>query len=358
MWIRAEALMWWTNDQSLPPLVSSSPLGTPLDDVGVLGLPTTTNVFDGPAFGDMRFGGRIRFGYWADECRHGIDGSLWGLGKEENERSWESGGNPAYARPFTNADPLVNGPDAQLVSFNGVVDGRVSVKECSEILGGDIGCRKNLFCCSDFCGASSTRLDCYLGYRYFSVDEGLRITENLVSTSLTGPTVLGTRIDLFDDFQTRNEFHGANIGFIAMQQRGRWVAEVVSRLAIGNLRREAIIDGATTVTVPTVAPNTRPGGLLTQASNIGVYEDNQFEVLPELQINLGYALSCNTRLTVGYNFMYLGKAIRPGDIIDTTVNGAQLDPTIPAVGPTRPAFVQNDSRMWLMGLNLGVAFNF
>ncbi len=357
-WIRADTLLWWTPDDDIPTLASTSPLGTPIDQAGVLGLPTTTPLFNGPLFGDMRVGGRIRFGRWADDCKHGFEGSVWGLLNERDERSYQSDGNPALTRPFTNADPLVPGPDSQLVGFDGVLSGRLTINSSSDIYGGDLGIRKNLLCCSDPCDCSSFRVDCYAGYRYFRVREGLRITENLESTSLVGPTALGTRIDLFDDFQTRNEFHGGVIGMVAQHQHQKWTAEVVSRLALGNINREVTIDGQTTVTVPTVPPLTRQGGLLAQQTNIGTFEDNEFAVLPEFQVNLGYNLTCHTKFMVGYTFLYLGDLVRPGDVIDPTVNGLQLDPSLPLAGPARPEFAPNDSETWLMGLSLGVELNF
>lgn len=350
--------MWWTQKDSIPTLATSSPLGTPIDDAGVLGLPTTTNLFDQSLFGDMRWGGRIRFGWWPTKCRHGLDGSVWGLLNEDDEQMWESDGDPTIARPFFNVDPLVNAPDSQLIGQDGVIRGKLTINTSSEIFGGDIGIRKNLICCSDFCGSTSTRIDGYAGYRYFKVREGIRITEDLESTSLVGPAVLGTTINLFDDFQTRNEFHGGVIGIVMAQQYRRLTAEVTSRLSIGNLSREVRVDGATTVTVPTLPSVQREGGLLTQPSNIGVYRDDSFEVLPEFQLNLAYNIRCNTRLHVGYTFMYLGEVVRPGDIIDPTLNGLALDPTLPQVGPERPRFAWNDSQMWLMGLNLGVEINF
>lgn len=44
-WIRADWLMWWTNGEHLPPLVTSSPQGTPQGQAGVLGQPGTTILF-------------------------------------------------------------------------------------------------------------------------------------------------------------------------------------------------------------------------------------------------------------------------------------------------------------------------
>lgn len=357
-WLRADALVWWSNDDDIPALATSSPLGTPIGTAGVLGLSTTNTLFDDPLYGEMRPGGRLRFGWWADDCRHGLDGSVWGLRNDQDENIWSSDGDPAYARPFYNVDPLVDAQDAELVSFDSVLSGSLQINTSSDVFGGDIGIRKLLCCCSDFCGNASARIDAVVGYSFFRVREGVRVTENLESIALTGPTVLGTTIDLFDDFQTRNEFHGANFGLAFMHQRGRWTTDLTPRIALGNLAREVSIDGGTTVTVPGVAPSSRVGGLLAQTTNIGVYKDDEFVVLPEVQFNLGYQLSCRTKLTVGFDFKYLGDVVRPGDVIDPTVNGLLLDPGLPVAGPARPRFDWNDSEMWLMGLSLGIACNF
>lgn len=271
---------------------------------------------------------------------------------------WESEGNPIIARPFTNSDPLSTGPDAQLIAFPGVLRGRLAINSWSDIVGTDAGIRKRINCCSDPCGCSSNRLDAYVGYRSYRVNEGLRITENLESTSLVGPTVLGTTIDLFDQFETTNTFHGGVIGIIHQRQRQRWSSEFVGRVALGNLNRAVSIQGETTVTVPSVDPVTRLGGLLAQPTNIGRYEEDEFVVLPEVQFNLQYNLTCHTKFVVGYTAMYLGDVVRPGNIVNTTVNGLQLDPSLPLTGPNDPSFAWKDSSMWLMGLNLGFELEF
>ena len=98
--------------------------------------------------------------------------------------------------------------------------------------------------------------------------------------------------------------------------------------------------------------------MLAQPSNIGVYEENEFVVLPEVQFNLLYNLTCHTKFVVGYTAMYLGDVVRPGNIMDTTVNGLQLDPTLPMAGPEDPSFAWDTSSMWLMGLSLGIELDF
>ena len=357
-WIRADYLMWWTQDDQIPTLVTSSPQGTPIGDVGVLGLPTTDELFTGPISGDFRNGGRLRFGWWDDQRQCGIAGSFWGTENLRDGQGWSSAGDPAYARPFTNVDPLVRGQDAELVSFENTLAGSVHVGTSSEVFGGDLGILHNLWCCQDSCGQSGYRVDLYAGYRYLKLREGVLITENLESIATGGPVAQGTTTELFDKFETRNEFHGANLGITASKQRGRWTAELSTLLGIGALNRNVRIDGETAVTVPTQPAVVRRGGLLTQETNMGSYEDSTFTVIPELRADLGYCLTPHSKLLIGYSFMYLGNVVRPGDTIDEQLNGLQLDPFLPLVGPERPRFDWNDSSLWVMGLNLGMEFSF
>ena len=47
VWLRADYLMWFTTGTRLPPLVTTSPQGTPANQAGVLGAPGTTILFGG-----------------------------------------------------------------------------------------------------------------------------------------------------------------------------------------------------------------------------------------------------------------------------------------------------------------------
>src|SRR5262245_8106792 len=45
VWASAEYLLWWTKGDRLPPLLTTSPVGTPLANAGVLGRPGTSVLF-------------------------------------------------------------------------------------------------------------------------------------------------------------------------------------------------------------------------------------------------------------------------------------------------------------------------
>src|SRR5262245_31571922 len=65
IWVRGEYLLWWLSAPKLPPLVTTSPPGTPQIDAGVLGSPGTAVLFgDSHVNGDVRSGGRVTLGGW------------------------------------------------------------------------------------------------------------------------------------------------------------------------------------------------------------------------------------------------------------------------------------------------------
>ena len=68
LWGSAEYLLGWTRGQLLPPLVTTSPAGTPVGTVGVLGQPTTTILYGNTHVNtEGRDGGRFELGYWLND---------------------------------------------------------------------------------------------------------------------------------------------------------------------------------------------------------------------------------------------------------------------------------------------------
>ena len=80
-WAEMEYLAWSVKGDRLPPLVTTSPAGTPPAQAGILGSPGTTVLFgDSSVNGGWRSGGRLRAGYWFDpQHRSGIEASFFGL---------------------------------------------------------------------------------------------------------------------------------------------------------------------------------------------------------------------------------------------------------------------------------------
>lgn len=351
VWVRAEWLLWWTDGLRLPPLVTTSPAGTPRAQAGVLG-ETGTRVLNPVAVNnDAHSGFRIRAGAWFGGL--GFGGDYYGLNSQTSNYTGTSAGDPILARPFY--DILNARQTAELVAFPGVVQGTVSVGARTKFDSAGLHLRMNL-CCADWtanaCGHDGYRLDGILGYRFARLDDDLIIREDLVSQDPANPGSFRIR----DQFRTENEFHGAEVGIQYQRQRGRWMVELLSKLAFGNNHQVVTIDGDTVVT--TGAINMAfPGGILAQRTNSGRFARDEFAVLPEIGVTLGYQMTPRLKLTVGYTLVYLSNVVRAGDQIDLDVNPNLFPPeAVPFAGPLRPEFAFRETDFWAQGLSVGGDF--
>jgi hypothetical protein len=291
-------------------------------------------------------------GYWLDcEQRWGIEANYFELEDGTTRFDAASSGNPILARPFFNA--LTGRPDAELIAFPGVSTGSFSAAETTSLLGAGIWLRRNL-CCGE-----CYRLDALVGYRYLRLSDRLGIREDLTSTDATSTTVpLGTRVDVADQFDATNDFHGVDLGLAGELRRGRWVLEGLAKVALGTNVSELNVNGSTAVTVPGSPTVINNAGLLALSSNSGHFSADRFGVVPEVGIKVGYQVTPCLRATVGYDFLYWSDVVRPGAQIDTTVNPNLLAPPVGG-GPSRPApRFDNTSDLWVHGVSFGLELRF
>ena len=258
--------------------------------------------------------------------------------------------------------------NSELVAFPGLASGTVSVNSSSGLQGAQVNLLCNL-CCScynpcDCCQpARGYRVDLISGMNYLNLKEQLRITENSqVFPGATGTALDGANISAFDQFGTRNQFYGPQIGARAQVWRNHLFANVTGLVALGVTQQTVNINGATTITPPGGPVQVLPGDLLTQSSNIGNYSRNQFSVVPQLGANVGYQVTNNLRFFVGYTFLFWSGVERPGDAIDLRVNStsaptAPFFQTVPS-GPPAPLFGFHNSDFWAQGINIGVQLRF
>ncbi|MEM7314545.1 MAG: BBP7 family outer membrane beta-barrel protein, partial [Planctomycetota bacterium] len=358
-WFRGETILWFMEGYDTPPLLTSSPAGTDQDSAGVLGLPTTTTLFgNDPIGGDLRIGGRLTAGWWFDDCRRlGIQGELMAIGNDDSGASFPTSDDQILARPFFNTDPAVSGPDAQVLNLDGLASGSIDFGTSSRVYSAAPSLRKNLICCSGTdacCQPTSWRVDGILGYRYFGINEAFRSREILEPQGASWPA--GTRYELNDSVQTENSFHGVEVGAIWMYQNDRWLWEVGSRLAFGEVQRTLRRDGSTRITVPGSLDETRAGGFLVRPEDIGTFTESDYALLPQIRLGLGYCIGQNWRATVGYNFMHLNSIFRPGANMTSVFDGSTLghDPTIGVVSDA----TRITQSVWLHGISFGLSYNF
>ncbi len=360
-WVSAEALHWWQDGMSLPPLVTTSDgANIARADAGVLGRNGTRTLFGGEDILDSGIDGfRLKFGFWFDRCHTwGLGAEYFHLGSESENFRATSSGSPILARPFFNTTTGLN--DSELVAFPGVVSGTVTARASSELYGGGFHFRR-LRCCQEgckswlFCGCQEhycSRSETMVGYRYLQLDEDVSINESLVGINPQGNFAIN------DSFDTRNQFNGLDLGWKYRVTRGYWTYDTLLRLAIGNTRQTVRIDGSTTITDPNnPPPTTSEGGLLAQSSNIGIHKQDEFSVVPEFNANIGYQLTDHLRATFGYTAIYWSNVVRPGDHISTDLNTGLLPPAIsPLPGVARPEFKFNTTDYWVQGINYGLEY--
>jgi hypothetical protein len=356
IWLRAEYLLWWVEDGNVPPLVTTSPQAA----LGVLGEPGTRVLFGGSDGGfdyGTRSGGRFSALFWLDPCQTcGVEGVFFFLGQGSADFAAASAGDPVLARPFVN--PLLGAQDAELVANLAQPDlpdllplaGRVTVSSRSRLWGAEANGRANL------CRGCTYRVDLLGGFRYLSLDEGFTVAEDLRIPD-DAVVFAGSRLSLFDSFGTRNDFYGGQLGTQAEVIMGRFGLELTAKVGLGSVHQRAHITGGTRLEEPGAAVVRAPGGLLALPTNIGSYSRNEFAVVPEVGVNLGFWLSNNLIARVGYNFLYWSDVARPGDQVDLGVNPTQLPPGT-LVGPARPSFRFHDADFWAHGVNFALEFRY
>lgn len=345
---RLEYLMWWSRGRDVPPLVTSSPAGTPRAEAGVLGFPDTTILFGGePIGGDFRSGARATVSYLLDDGCTSIDGRMWGLEDGTDRFFATSDGDPILARPFFNA--VLGQEDSLLVAFPGVTtDGSISIVARNDLIGADAWLRQTW---RHDCG---TRIDLLAGYQFIRLDDGLSINNVQTSIDPASTIPVGTVLDVLDVFTTQNEFHGGQLGFVAEYCGPCWKVELLGKIALGGMRQRVLIDGRTITTEPAGLPIATAGGLLAQPTNIGVYERTGVAFVPEIGANLAYDVNPCWRISCGYSLIVWNNVVLAGNHIDRTVNLSQ-NPG-PLVGEPRPRFSFNGTGYWVQGLNVGLEY--
>lgn len=356
-WVHAEYLNWYQSGMNLPALVTSNN-GTPARAAAGV-LPGASILYGGSDDyqDDYLNGFRIRFGWWLRALPGwGIEGEYAGLGENIESFYRNSTGSPVLARPFFNV--LTGAEDAELVAFPGVASGNIGVTTTSQLDGAAVRLRHQI-CGNQGCGYSqlacqsvptSSRFDFTIGYRFWELDESVMIRERLNSQTAS------EAFDITDNFRTRNQFNGTELGVVWQGRRGWWSLDALMRLGIGNVHQTVTIDGSTQIT-ENGATTSHETGFLAQRTNIGSYDRDQFTIIPELGLTLGYQMTKRVRVTAGYSLIYMGNVVRPGDQISLDVNPNLLAPELtPFTGALRPQFQFTETDYWVQGLSFGAEF--
>jgi hypothetical protein len=327
VWVTGEYLLWWVkNGPSLPPLI---PVGTPAGVNGNALTDLTIRGGAGQSFNYDTFSGiRIGAGGWIT-CNEtfGLEGSFLLL--ERRSASF------AAIAPETGFPGLGPGPSTAGIAVN----------SNTQLYGFEANSLINLARNCNY------HADLIVGFRNLNLDENLSVNTAATTGTLGVPASEG----FADAFRTQNSFYGAQVGVRGGAHWGPVSFDAVGKIAFGVTNEAVSVTGVRAAVVGPVA-GTTIGGLYAQPSNIGRQTRDPFAVVPEVTFSVGYDVTNNLRVFVGYTFLYISDVVRPGNQVDPAVNVSQI--VGPFAGPVRPVRIFRESDFWAQGLNFGVEYHF
>jgi hypothetical protein len=343
-WASGEYLLWW---------FKNSPEPAPLISTGVVGAPGTTTLLGGNSINsDVHSGGRFAVGGWLDcDQRLGVEIGGFFLGGKTVTRGVVTGTDavgPTIGFPFFNL--TTGAPDFFALSEPTVSSGTATETLFQRLFGfsanGLLGLGQPCNCC-DCCHDSRERPRLYLlgGFRYVELDEDFGLVTS--TTGFPGGEQAGFTSVHGDQINAQNRFYGGNGGVRVEYWSGPWYFAATGQVALGWTHESVDLGGITTTTMGGVTTVTPMSGILVHPSNAGRFTRDRFAVLPEATLNAGVNVTSWAALFVGYNFLYLSDAVRPGQSIDSGFNGT-----------TRPAPILHSTDFWAQGINFGVALRF
>lgn len=362
LYVRGEYLLWGTKGMRVPALVTTGDASVTNPPAGVINedgsIPSNTTVLFGndEIHDDVRSGGRIIFGTFLGPCRNwAVEGEYFALGDETTDFRAASDGTERIGIPYF--DESENGlPAIFFVTPGGTAassPGSIDVLASTRFQGAGVRVLHNV-CFGEGCGTSwwdgcpvtvGKQINLLVGYRFYRLDDSLHIREEHLIT-----TVERIGVDIFD---SKNEFHGVDLGTQMQFRRGCWSLDLLSKVAIGNTHSVVTIDGFATQDGQEQTPR---GSILAQTTNIGIHESDEFTMVPELGIGLGYQINPCWRVTAGYSLIYWCSVQRAGDQIDQHLNPELWPPRAaqPEEAGFWPQFPGVGSDFWAQGLNLGL----
>lgn len=347
-YVSGEYMLWFLKGYDTPPLVSVGPVSSN----GILGNGATSIFPTERIDNNPMSGGRFSLGYWFSP-KWAIETNFFIVRDGGDSFSTNSAEYPnaIIARPFFSLNQ--NAEFAEQVSNPGIYAGYVDVHHRSTFYGLDLNLRRHLYQTCD------TTIDMIAGFRMLDLGDELIITEGTRGLAGAPQQFIGQSRVLTDSFKTKNQFYGAQIGAIFEQRWGRWSLGGQAKIALGGSVMTSSIAGGIN-TNGGFAPN-NPGGLLALGSNISDTTATRLSYVPEVNLNLGYDVTKNFRVFVGYTFLYWSSVARPGAQIDRSLDENRipdftLGRRVPAVNSPRPLNVVNHEGFWAQGVSIGMIF--
>ena len=350
VWAHFDLLLWRvTNGPVRVPVLTENNNPNSVGSINEAG----TRVLVGGTGRDIRYEGlqglRISAGAWLDADGHfGVE--LAGFRMEPDMAGYvaTTGGVPTLAIPVNSLTTLGANPAGETALNSGGSPSAIRIRGTADIWGTELNA---LFVANP---EDEVALGLLFGGRYLNFSEKFELTDIFYDTMNTGT------IAVRDSFETRNHFGGVNLGAQARWNLGRWQASLGGKVAVGIVRQNLDVRGETVINGSAfgMANASFPGGVFSQASNIGNYTQDRLGVLPEANFRLAFAVTQNLRVSVGYDALFMNSVLRPGNQLDRNVNlnqsvlfgnGALLPQRAPAV---------SESSLWMHGVNFGIGLSY
>jgi hypothetical protein len=350
-WLTGEYLLWRVKDAPLgvPVATVATPgVATGGRPLGALGTPGT--VVLSPSRLDLgTFSGfRLTGGLWLDaDDIVGVEANAFWLPNETARFSASSGpGGTLIFVPFLNEALAPPAERAFPFGADGATNGSITVRDRLEMWGAEANLLVNL------ASANTYSLIGLGGFRYLDLRETLNI--DLLGN---GP---GFSTFSDDQFRTRNQFYGGQLGLRGEVRMGWFFANLTGQVALGDMVESVTTSGFATQTTA-AGRVTVPGGFFVQTSNAGRFNTNRFVAVPEVRAQVGVDVTNHIRVHVGYDFLYVSDVLRPGNQIDRRINFSQQAAPVGGgglVGPALPAPLLGHNNFWAQGLTVGVTIQF
>ena len=232
-----------------------------------------------------------------------------------------------------------------------------------------------------------------LGFRYFQFNESLGVN-SIYELSQAPPNRFGETPDQVQDLESNfsdyqsiksvssdnikvyNNFLGPQIGINSNYNFNRFTFDCNGKLGIGVQHQVVTINSSTTQTFKLNATNgattttstliqNHSGGLLFSPYDVGRHSRNQFGLIPELNLKLGYRLFDRLKITAGYDFLMMANVLRASNqtqlipyTTQSNFSGMAVQQQTSSQSIQIPAFTFDNSNLIINGLNVGMQLDF
>ncbi len=338
------------------------PIAAPLLTVGPIGSAARPGVDDGTRvlFGDKNVDHgphatlRQTIGFWGPGRCHGFEAIAF-LTEQRAEVDRFDGpitGRNTLARP--NINVLTGVPDSILISSPPNFGGSAGVYTNSRAGGAEMNFLRSWAYYDKF------KFNTLAGFRWFTLNEQIRVDSNSVLTD-QNPADPPVR-DITDQFTTRNNFYGLQVGFQTEFRHNRWFVDANAKVAAGFTHEKLNIAGATRF-VDAGIERIVPFGAFALEPNSGNFSSREFAYVPEGNFKIGYQWTQRLSTYIGYDILYISKVVRPGDQVNPVINPTLLpiaqvfNPQFP-FGPPQPSLLFDKSDFFLHGFQFGMSFRY